>query len=208
MLHGVEQAGVLEGLARARLQRVHQHRVLHVAHRHRQPLEKGQRLVAERGLLDADSARADEVLQQLVEQDQAGAALEQLHEGIGAGGDARLVLRPDEVVAFPPAERPCDPAPQGPCGEVFLLRRALAARHIEELAVGHRDAYPTGTRQAGRFRQSIERRSRPGGVQQRGKGVRLAAAERGEQLEHSVALPAGEAPEHVFEQGPEPAREV
>ncbi len=46
MIHGLQEIDVIERLALARLKREHKRRVLGVCHRHREPLEKGQRLVA------------------------------------------------------------------------------------------------------------------------------------------------------------------
>ena len=207
MLHGPQQAGVFQRLPLARLQRVDQHRVVHGAHRHRQPLEERQRLVAERGPLDADAAGADEIFQQFVDQDQARTAAEQRDDLVAAGGDARLVLRPHDLVAVAPAERPRHPAPGGPRRE-RPRRRALAGGGVEELPVEHRHPHAAGTGQPRRLRQDVERRPRPGAVQQRGQGVRLAAAERGQQLQHAVAPRTGQAPEHVVEQRPQAAGQV
>ena len=207
MLDGAQQARVLERFAPARLERVDQHRVVQVADRRRQPLEEQQRLVAERGFLHPNAARADEVPQDLVQQDQTRTAPEQRDDRVAARGHAPLILSPDDLVAVASAERPGDPAPQRLGGEV-LVRRALAVRRIEELAVRHGHAHPRRPRQPRRLRQGVERWPRPRRVQQRGQRVRLAAAEGGQQLEHAVAPGAGQPPEHILQQRLETARQV
>ena len=207
VLDGLQQPRVLKRLARARLQRVHQHRVVDGADRHGEPLQERQRLVAQRGLAHAHAAGADQVFQDFIEEDEARPAPQQLDQHVAAGRHARFVLAPQQGVAVRPAERPTDPSPDR-ARRHFRLRRALAGGGVEELAVHHRRPHPLRARQAGRFRQRVERVPRPGGVQQRGERVRLAAAERGHQLEHAVAARAGQPAQHVVEQRAQPGGEV
>ena len=180
VLHGPEQAGVFERFAVARLQRVHEHRVVHIADRDREPLEKRQRLVAKGGLLDAHTPRADEVLQHFVQKDQARAALEQFDDLVGARSDPCLVLLLNDLVAFPAAERPRDPAPDG------FSRRSLpparACRPVHRRTAHRRP--PPRTR-SGRGEgpaasgSGVQRRPRPGAVEQCGQGCATCRRRRG-----------------------------
>ena len=76
----------------------------------------------------------------------------------------------------------------------------LAVGRVEELAVEHRRPHGARLRQSGSLGDHVQRLAVPGGVEQRGKRVRLAAAERRHQLQHAVARPAFQPRQHVLQQ--------
>ena len=112
MLHSLEQTGVLQGLPVARLQRVNQHGVWHVAHRHREALEERQGFVAQRRLFHAQAAGADQVFQEFVQQDEAGADLQQFNDLIPARSNALFVLLPNQLVALAARQAPMLSSPK------------------------------------------------------------------------------------------------
>ena len=189
MLHGLEQAGVLQGLPFAGLQRVNQYGVGHVAHRHREALEERQGFVAQRRLLHAQAAGADQVLQEFVQQDEAGPDLQQFNDLIPAGSNALFILLPNQLITLAPAKRPCNPTPNGLRLET-LLWHLLAHGDIEKLAVHHGDLGAFRSRQPFGFGQGVQCASRQGAVQQGRQGVGFAAAERRDEFEHTPAFPS------------------
>src|SRR5271157_5983009 len=95
MIDRLKQVDIFEGFPLARLERESQSGVVRVADGDSQSLNEGQGLVPESRLLDLDTTRADQIVENLVEQDQVRTFSQQLKDLIAAWCDPRFILCPE-----------------------------------------------------------------------------------------------------------------
>ena len=144
-------------------------------------------------------ARADEVLQNFVEQDQVRAFGEQGHDLVCARRDAVFVLLAHNLVTLLAAKRPRNPAPHGLRAE-FLAGNLLSLCGVEKLAVEHCGVDVCGPWQSLGLRKNVQRFPISGSMEQGGERVGLAAAKRCQQFQYTVSGAIAEAGEHVLQQ--------
>src|SRR5208337_3185073 len=94
----LKQVDIFERFPLARLEREDQGGIVRVPDGNSQSLNEGQGLVTESRLLDLHTARADQIVENLVEQDQVRTFSQQLKDLIAAWCDPRFILSLEEVV--------------------------------------------------------------------------------------------------------------